>query len=34
MLAVTPQASVAMDRRSPGVHQQPDGHRHPDGGPV
>jgi predicted TIM-barrel fold metal-dependent hydrolase len=34
MLAVEPQASVAMDRQSPEVHQQPDRHRHQEGGPV
>src|SRR5688500_6853721 len=34
MLAVEPQASEAMDQRSPGVHRKPDGHRHSNGGPV
>src|SRR5262245_20257381 len=34
MLAVQPQANLAMAQWDPGVHQQPDGHQHPDGGPV
>jgi SMODS and SLOG-associating 2TM effector domain 1 len=34
MLAVEPQANVAMAQWDPGVRRKPDDHRHTDGGPV